>query len=97
MPVLSRPQVETSSRSAIGKADTVVPFIGRAEGRSGGFGVGSDFAWQTLAAFGYRFALLGADATAQVGYPALSQAYADGAFRLDMTGHRPGLGLTLRF
>jgi hypothetical protein len=39
----------------------------------GGFGVGSDFAWQALATLGYRFSLLGADAVALVGYRTLSQ------------------------
>jgi hypothetical protein len=63
----------------------------------GGFGVGSDFAWQALATVGYRFSLLGADATALVGYRALSQDYTDGRFRWDMTLYGPVLGVTLRF
>lgn len=37
------------------------------------------------------------DATALVGYRALSQDYADGGFRWDMTVHGPLLGLTPRF
>lgn len=63
----------------------------------GGFGVGSDFAWQAVATVGYRFPLLGTDATALIGYRALSQDYANGGFRWDMTVHGPVLGLTLRF
>ena len=67
------------------------------QGDIGGFGVGSDFSWQTLATIGYRFSLFGAEATALVGYRALSQDYGKGAFRWDMTVHGPVLGLTLRF
>ncbi|MGK7868865.1 hypothetical protein [Falsiroseomonas sp. E2-1-a20] len=63
----------------------------------GGFGVGSDFAWQALATVGYRFSLLGKEATALAGYRALSQDYSDGGFRWDMTIHGPVLGVTLRF
>jgi hypothetical protein len=63
----------------------------------GGFGVGSDFAWQALATVGYRFSVFGADATALVGYRALSQDYSDGGFNWDMTIHGPILGVTVRF
>jgi hypothetical protein len=67
------------------------------QGDIGGFGAGSDFAWQAIGTLGYRFPLFGADATARVGYRALSQDYTDGTFRWDMLIHGPLIGLTLRF
>ena len=67
-------------------------------GSVGGFGVGSDFAWQVLPEVGYRvsrtFELAG-------GYRAISMDYANDdatpAFAYDVTTYGPQLGLRFRF
>jgi hypothetical protein len=66
-------------------------------GDVGGFGMGSDFAWQAVATLGYRFPLFGSDAAVVAGYRALSQDYRASGFRYDMTVHGPLIGLSLRF
>jgi hypothetical protein len=72
-------------------------------GDVGGFGVGSDFAWQVAGAVGYRFSLFSDEDNAQViaGYRALSQDYDDGSgsdrFEWDVTLHGPLLGLSIGF
>lgn len=96
--------------SATQTADWVDPFIGlRLRGRFaerfeysvrgdiGGFGIGSDFTWQAIAGIGYRFEVLGTEATALIGYRALSQDNGGSRFRWDMTVHGPVVGLNLRF
>lgn len=68
------------------------------EGTVGGFGVGSDFTWGTLAVLGYRFGLFGEDdATLRAGYKVLDQDFDDGSFEWDVTLHGPILGLSVRF
>lgn len=66
-------------------------------GGIGGFGVGSEFAWQAIATVGYRFELFGLEATALVGYRALSQNYESSRLIWDVTLHGPLVGLNLRF
>jgi hypothetical protein len=66
-------------------------------GDIGGWGAGSQFTWNVQALVGYRFTLLGADATALVGYRALSQDYESRRLVWDMTLHGPVIGLNLRF
>lgn len=71
-------------------------------GDIGGFGVGSDFAWQTVGLLGYQFDLFGKDnARFIAGYRVLSQDYSDGngrdKFQWDVTLHGPILGLQIQF
>jgi hypothetical protein len=51
-----------------------------AEGNVGGFGIGSDLAWNVQAFVGYRTSLLGRETTFALGYRALHQDYDDGDF-----------------
>jgi hypothetical protein len=67
-------------------------------GDIGGFGVGSDFAWDAFGVIGYRFSLFGQENSGVIaGYRALSQDYTDGSgrdkFQWDVTLHGPILGL----
>ncbi len=72
------------------------------DGSVGGFGVGSDFAWQAFGVLGYRVSLFGKD-NAKVfgGYRAISQDYTDGSgdnkFEWDVTLHGPVLGVGFDF
>ncbi|MCJ7593187.1 MAG: hypothetical protein MUO52_00260 [Desulfobacterales bacterium] len=71
-------------------------------GNIGGFGVGSDFAWEGYGYFGYRFSLLGKDnAQFLFGYRALYQDYKKGSgsglFEFDATMHGPIVGLSIGF
>lgn len=63
----------------------------------GGFGIGSEFAWQTAAFFDWKFDLFGADASFLLGYRALGQDYQDGAFAWDVIAHGPAIGLNIKF
>ena len=72
------------------------------DGSIGGFGVGSDFAWDAAGLIGYRFGLFGKDnATFFGGYRARYQDYTDGSgddkFEWDVTLHGPILGLSIGF
>ena len=71
-------------------------------GDIGGFGMGSDFAWDAFGLIGYRFGLFGENnARVLAGYRALSQDYTDGSgrdkFKWDITMHGPILGLYIGF
>lgn len=63
----------------------------------GGFGVGSDFAWNTQAFLGYRTSLFGRPTDLVAGYRALGQDYEDGNFSWDVVSHGPILGLAVKF
>jgi hypothetical protein len=63
----------------------------------GGFGVGSDFAWNVQAFVGYKTSLLGQPLTLTAGYRALSQDYENGDFKWDVTTQGPILGVVMRF
>lgn len=63
----------------------------------GGFGVGSDFAWNVQAFVGYQTSLLGRALTLAAGYRALSQDYENGKFKWDVTTQGPILGVVMRF
>jgi len=68
----------------------------------GGFGVGSDFAWQATGLIGYRVGLFAErDANLFAGYRALDQDYSDGSgrnrFAWDVTAHGPVIGVAIRF
>ena len=72
------------------------------DGSIGGFGVGSDFAWDAAGLIGYRFGLFGKDnATFFGGYRARYQDYTNGSgddkFEWDVTLHGPILGLSIGF
>jgi hypothetical protein len=63
----------------------------------GGFGVGSDLAWNAQAFLGYRTSVFGVPTTLAVGYRALHQNYDHNDFKWDVTMHGPALGAVLRF
>ena len=67
----------------------------------GGFGVGSDFTWNTQGLLGYRFQLFGKAAAAWAGYRALGQDYHEGCcqdrFEWDVILHGPVIGMTVRW
>ncbi len=70
-------------------------------GDIGGFGVGSDFAWNVAGLLFYDFDLFGKDASVIAGYRALYQDFEDGSgankFAYDVTTHGPILGMVIRF
>jgi hypothetical protein len=73
-----------------------------AAGNLGGFGLGSDFAWEAWGLFAYRFSLFGEDnAQFLFGYRTLYQDYEDGhgarKFEYDATMHGPLVGLSIGF
>jgi hypothetical protein len=68
-----------------------------AEANVGGFGVGSDLAWNAQAFLGYQTSLFGVPTTLAAGYRALHQDYDHDDFEWDVTMHGPVLGAVLRF
>jgi hypothetical protein len=73
-----------------------------AMGDIGGFGVGSDFSWQTTGLVTYRFSLFGdRDAKFAAGYRALYQDYSSGSgankFEWDVTLHGPIFAFVIDF
>jgi hypothetical protein len=106
----------SGNRKLNGSQDWVDPIIGvrtilqltpkwslTALGDVGGFGVGSDLAWQAAGVVGYRFGLFSDRDNAQViaGYRALYQDYDNGSgtdrFEWDVTLQGPLLGLSINF
>lgn len=69
-------------------------FFFRAVGDIGGFGVSSDFTWQAMAGFGWRFSEHG---SALLGYRAIDTDYQQGGFTWDVNAHGPILGLEFMF
>jgi hypothetical protein len=67
------------------------------EGNVGGFGVGSDFAWNAQAVLGYKTSLFGLATTFAIGYRALYQDYDHNNFEWDVTMHGPLIGSATRF
>jgi len=67
------------------------------EGNVGGFGVGSDLAWNVQAFLGYRTSVFGRETTLALGYRALHQDYDHNDYEWDVTMHGPVLGAALRF
>jgi hypothetical protein len=68
-----------------------------AEANVGGFGMGSDFAWNAQAFLGYQTSIFGQPTTLALGYRALHQDYDHNNFKWDVTMHGPALGAVLRF
>ena len=73
-----------------------------ASGDVGGFGVGSQFSWQALAAINYDFCVRNnVTWSGMLGYKALFVDYSKGSgltrYEYDMTMHGPILGITARF
>lgn len=67
-------------------------------GNIGGFGVGSDLAWEALGTVGYRFHFCPkVTGNVLLGYRALYQDYSHQTFRYDATLHGPILGLDISF
>jgi hypothetical protein len=105
----------TLNVNARGSEDWIDPIIGArtlwflsrkwtlvAAGDIGGFGVGSDFAWQATGVLGYNFRILGDDnARVYLGYRAMSWDYKKGSgsnkFEWDVTVHGPVLCLSYHF
>ena len=98
-----------------GSVDWLDPFIGMrmhhqlapgqkitARGDIGGFGIGSDFTWQALAAYEFQIAQReGYLIDGYLGYRALSVDYSQGSgatqYEYDTIQHGPVLGLTMRY
>lgn len=102
--------VQAAGLSVSSRSDWVDPFVGlrvrgqlsrnwvyTVQGDIGGFGVGSDFAWQAAVSIGYRFELFGREALAMVGYRALGMDYESSSLVWDTTLHGPAIGLNIRF
>ncbi len=73
-----------------------------AAGDIGGFGIGSDFAWQAIGLVSYRFGLFGENNSRFLfGYRALHQDYSTGSgankFEWDVTLHGPIFALAIEF
>jgi hypothetical protein len=96
--------------SADGDKTWAEPFIGartqfalserwllQVSGDIGGFGLGSDFAWQTKALIGYRFHIGNTPTIAFAGYRALSQDFNDDGFEWDTIVHGPMIGMNFSF
>ncbi len=71
-------------------------------GDIGGFGVGSDFSWQAIGAYGFEFGTYqGITFSGVIGYRALYVDYVQGEgrqrYEFDMLQHGPMLGLSARF
>jgi hypothetical protein len=71
-------------------------------GDIGGFGLGSDFSWQAIGAYGFEFGTYqGITFSGVIGYRALSVDYAQGEgrqrYEFDMLQHGPILGISARF
>lgn len=58
----------------------------------GGFGIGSDYAWNVEGYVGYRVTAFGIPTILSLGYRAFHQKYEDGDFKWDVTQHGPILG-----
>lgn len=102
--------INAGGPSADSRTDWVDPFIGlrlrglfsprweyTLRGDVGGFGVGSDFAWQVAATIGYRLEMFGLPSVAHIGYRALSQDYESRRLVWDVTLHGPLIGLSVAF
>ena len=67
----------------------------------GGFGTGSDSAWNIHLLLGYRLQLFGREAIIRGGYRALHQEYKTGSgrstFKWDVTQEGPIAGIALKF
>ena len=70
-------------------------------GDVGGFGLGSQFAWQAVAAYSYQWKFSGYALAALVGYRALGVTYSEGSGLntggIDAVLHGPMIGASLRF
>ncbi|MGF7162543.1 opacity protein-like surface antigen [Rhodoligotrophos appendicifer] len=60
----------------------------------GGFGAGSDFMWDVLGGFGYRFT---DNISAIAGYRAVSVDYTNDGFKFDVVQQGPIMGAAIRF
>ena len=71
------------------------------QGDIGGFGVGSDFSWQALAAYNFEWNFVGHKLNPYLGYRAISVDYEEGSGRrrigLDFVQHGPVAGLTFKW
>jgi hypothetical protein len=100
-----------ASTGSMDWADPIVGFVVRHEiaphhnlrlrGDVGGFGVGSQFTWQSFAAYAYEFSSGSTSWSAVLGYRALGVNYSAGsgtdARSMNMVLHGPVLGLSTKF
>lgn len=77
-----------------GQADFSDKWFFRYNGDVGGFGIGSDFAWQAFAGVGYHFT---PNVSAALGYRGMGMDYSKGSFAMDTVSHGPVIGLEMRF
>jgi hypothetical protein len=66
-------------------------------GSVGGFGIGSDLAWQVFAAVSWEFQTFGNPTQLSLGYRALGQEYESDDFGWDAVVHGPIFGVEIRF
>jgi hypothetical protein len=67
------------------------------EAEVGGFGVGSDLAWNAQLFLTYRTAVFGVATDLALGYRALQQDYDHGDFKYDVTTYGPIIGAAFHF
>ena len=111
IPALGLTRTGAGNVSATTTIDWLDPFVGLRlrhafaagnelvlQGDVGGFGIGSQFAWQALATYNIATRFLGLDLAGYVGYRALSIDYTEGSenntLALDLILHGPVVGLT---
>lgn len=76
------------------RIDTDSPFFVTAWGMIGGFGVGSDFAWDAMGGIGYQW---NDNVSTIVGYRALSVDYSNDGFEYDVIQHGVIAGVAIKF
>ena len=114
IPALGLSRTRTGFASASKVIDWIDPFVGLRmrhkfapghdlvlQGDVGGFGVGSDFTWQALAAYNFEWNFAGYKLNPYLGYRAISVDYEEGSGRrrigLDFVQHGPVAGLTFKW
>ena len=114
LPSLGLSREGTLAVGRSGTVDWVDPFVGlrlrhvfsggdriALRGDIGGFGVGSEFAWQVLATYSHDFTIGDTPLAVALGYRALGFNYENGngreAFNLDLTVHGPLIGITFQW
>jgi opacity protein-like surface antigen len=63
-------------------------------GDVGGFGIGSDLAWQAFGGITYE---INDTWSLKAGYRAMGVDYENGSFKLDVISHGPVVGVGIRF
>lgn len=110
VPAVGDPIAASETFDLDGSQDWFEPFIGlrfgydltdhwavMIRGDVGGFGAGSDFAWQVFGGVGYKWYLKGWTISAFGGFRALGQDYTDGDFTWDVITYGPVVGAQFSF